>query len=91
MVRTTVSVVTVEAISTALAATSKAASVAALAVLTRASLAVLARTPPVLSGVKSHAVAAARDVDDGDVLFGLGSELRGISGCGGIVRIVCVA
>mmetsp|Transcript_27115 Transcript_27115/g.49244 ORF Transcript_27115/g.49244 Transcript_27115/m.49244 type:complete len:92 (-) Transcript_27115:355-630(-) len=63
MVRTTVSVVTVAAMSTAAVATSSAASVAAWAEWTMTSEAVSARMLAVRSGVKSQAEAAAgRDV-----------------------------
>lgn len=62
MVCTTVSVVTVAAMSTACAATSNAASVAALAVDNSASEAVSAKTPAVRSGVNSHADAPPRDI-----------------------------
>ena len=77
IVWTTVSVVTVAAISTAWAATSRPASTAALAVLTMASEAVSASTPAVRSGVKSHAEAAAgSDVDDAGLLDDLVFTLR---------------
>ena len=62
IVCTTVSVVTVAAMSTACAATSNAASVAALAVDKSASEAVSANTPAVRSGVNSHADAPPRDI-----------------------------
>lgn len=62
IVCTTVSVVTVAAMSTACAATSNAASVAALAVDNSASEAVSANTPAVRSGVNSHADAPPRDI-----------------------------
>lgn len=65
MVRTTVSVVTVVAMSTAWAATSSATSVAALA----ATLAVSARALAVRSGVKSQADAAVSDGKDVVDLF----------------------
>jgi len=70
IVCTTVSVVTVVAISTACAATSNAASVAALAVFVRASVAVSARTPEILSGANNQAdayrvcVVVVDDADD---------------------------
>ena len=78
----TISVVTGEARSAASAAASSAASVAREAPVYMTSLAVSARTPAVLSGVKSHAVwrtaeaaaaAAGRvvvvETDDGVLLF----------------------
>ncbi len=81
------------AISTACVATSRAASVAALAVDTSASEAVSARIEGVRSGVNSHAEAAAdSDVEDGVdcdlLLFGLRyAVLRGIDS----LRSVCAA
>ena len=69
IVCTTVSVVTVVAISTAYAATSNAASVAALAVFVIASVAVSAKTPDILSGANNQADAyrvcvVVNDADD---------------------------
>mmetsp|Transcript_34611 Transcript_34611/g.73717 ORF Transcript_34611/g.73717 Transcript_34611/m.73717 type:complete len:290 (-) Transcript_34611:287-1156(-) len=84
MVWTTVSVVTVEAMSTAWVATSSATSVAALAVLTMHSLAVSARTPAVRSGVNSHAEAAAgRDVEGGDGSSFTGCDILCLCRCCG--------
>ena len=60
--------VTVVAISTACAATSNAASVAALAVFVRASVAVSAKTPDILSGENNHAYRVCVVVDDDDDL-----------------------
>lgn len=77
MVCTTVPVVTVVAISTAWAATSSAAS----AEWTMAAFAVSARTPAVLSGVKSQADAAVSCDGVCDLLFDVNGDFWWSEGC----------